>query len=118
MYLYGEPKCYRASGVSVRARDSSASIVRTTLSIEQDILIREPDQAETLRGEPVRADFVSSRSDFVRWAVDLDDEANRQADEIDDMATEPVLPAKATTTDSLSTELLPEALLRKRLVIS
>ena len=54
----------------------------------------------------------------MRWPVNFDNQASRQAHKVDDIATDAVLSAKPTAVDSLGTGLLPEPMLRTSLVFT
>src|SRR5882724_1078325 len=88
------------------------------VEVVEDLLVREAKDAEALAFEPGCPGLVLVNSCFMRGAVDLDDQAGRQADEVNDVAAEAVLAAEAAVAELLAAELLPELALGVGLVLA
>jgi len=81
------------------------------------LLVRETDDAIALRFQPARADRVLARRRLVRRAIDLDDQPKGKTHEIDDVAIEVDLTAKATIGNPLAAKLQPEPMFGTRLMV-
>jgi hypothetical protein len=83
-----------------------------------DLMVGEAQHAESLAFQPQRSAFIRIHGQVVRRSVDLDHQSGREADEIDDEASERLLPSEAKATDTLAAELTPQQALGLGLVLA
>jgi hypothetical protein len=72
--------------------------------ISEHLVVPESKHTKTLRLEPVSACLIALRRLRVLSAIDLQDAAPREADEIDDVRTKRDLPPKSVAGELLSSQ--------------
>ena len=77
----------------------------------EHVVVPESQDLEALRPQPCIPRFIVAGA-LVLAAVDLDDELSIQADEVDDVMTDRMLAAESGIADLLSSQTVPEPLLR------
>jgi hypothetical protein len=89
---------------------------RNGLPFLEDFVVPIPKDSEALRSQPVIASFVVSALGFrvVMAAVQLNDQALFQANEIDDVVARRELPAELEVLESAAAKLSPQKRLRFR----
>jgi hypothetical protein len=94
-------------GIQPRAQ-LPPNILDDPIRLAQHIAVAITQHAVAFALQPVRARFLIGGVDIVVRAVDLDDQVRRQAREVDDIAADRNLSAKAVTGDLLAPQARPQ----------
>jgi hypothetical protein len=97
--------------------DDSSNCLNDRVEFAHYLLVRETDDAIALRLQPACADFILASRQLMTWAIDFNDQPQREAHEIDNVAIKRNLPAKTATGDPFVSDLQPKSTFGASLVV-
>jgi hypothetical protein len=90
--------------------DDGSNRLNDRVEFAHHLLVRETDDAIALRLQSARADFILAPCQLMGWAVDFNDQPQREAHEIDNVAIKRNLTTKTVTGDPFVPDLQPKSM--------